>query len=166
MNAHWRDWMSDSTWAMMKQRTSLRRAGQLRRAEGQCMQRAIHAALKRDRAPHTAQVGKLIDTDLAEGNIHEAFRHLNQLPQKESSGKLCGSRSRQLSASAPRLSPVFTPWNGRCWNALSFIGGPTRLAPPSSSKMLRCLPKKSEMILPLMGKYKSRSPSSPMAAAQ
>ena len=101
MNAHWRDWMSDSTWAMMKQRTSLRRAGQLRRAEGQCMQRAIHAALKRDRAPHTAQVGKLIDTDLAEGNIHEAFRHLNQLPQKESSGKLCGSRSRQLSASAP-----------------------------------------------------------------
>ena len=54
---HWRDWMSDSTWAMMKQRTLLRRAGQLRRAEGQRMQRAIHAALKRDRAPYTVQVG-------------------------------------------------------------------------------------------------------------
>jgi hypothetical protein len=28
--AHWRDWMSDSSWAMIKQRTwSLRRADQL-----------------------------------------------------------------------------------------------------------------------------------------
>jgi len=27
--AHWRDWMSDSTWLLIKQRTSLRRAGQL-----------------------------------------------------------------------------------------------------------------------------------------
>ncbi len=25
--AHWRDWMSDSTWLLIKQRTSLRRAG-------------------------------------------------------------------------------------------------------------------------------------------
>jgi hypothetical protein len=25
--AHWCDWMSDSTWLLMKQRTSLRRAG-------------------------------------------------------------------------------------------------------------------------------------------
>ena len=44
--AHWRDWMSDNTWAMIKQCTSLKRAGQLRWAEGQRMQRAIHAALK------------------------------------------------------------------------------------------------------------------------
>jgi hypothetical protein len=29
MKAHWRDWMSDSTWAMIKQRTLLKRAGQL-----------------------------------------------------------------------------------------------------------------------------------------
>ncbi len=27
--AHWREWMSDSTWLLIKQRTSLRRAGQL-----------------------------------------------------------------------------------------------------------------------------------------
>jgi hypothetical protein len=33
--AHWRDWMSNNTWAMIKQRTLLKRAGQLRRAEGQ-----------------------------------------------------------------------------------------------------------------------------------
>jgi hypothetical protein len=40
------------------------------------MQRAIHAALKRDRAARTAQVGDLIVTELAKGNVHEAFRHL------------------------------------------------------------------------------------------
>ena len=73
--AHWRDWMSDSTWLLIKQRTSLRRAGQLRRLEGRRMQRAIHAALKRDRATRTAQVGELIVAKLAKGN-HEAFRHL------------------------------------------------------------------------------------------
>jgi len=40
------------------------------------MQRAIHAALKRDRAARTAQVGDLIIAKLAEGNVHETFRHL------------------------------------------------------------------------------------------
>ncbi len=74
--AHWRDWMSDSTWLLIKQRTSLRRAGQLRQLEGRRMQRAIHAALKRDRAARTAQVGESIVAKLAEGNVHEAFRHL------------------------------------------------------------------------------------------
>jgi hypothetical protein len=68
--------MSDNTWAMIKQSTSLIRAGQLCRAEGQRMQRAIHAALKRDPAARTAQVGELIVAELAEGNVHEGFRHL------------------------------------------------------------------------------------------
>ena len=40
------------------------------------LQHAIHAALKRDRAAQTAQIGKSIVTELAEGNVHEAFRHL------------------------------------------------------------------------------------------
>jgi hypothetical protein len=40
------------------------------------MQRAIHAALKRDRAVCTARIGKLIVAELAEGNVNEAFRHL------------------------------------------------------------------------------------------
>ncbi len=71
--AHWRDWMSNSTWLLIKQRTLLRRGGQPRRSEGQRMQRAIHAALKRDRAAHTAQVGKSIVAELAKGNVHEAF---------------------------------------------------------------------------------------------
>ena len=71
--AHWRDWMSNSTWLLIKQRTSLRQAGQLRRSEGQRMQRTIHAVLKRDRAARMAQVGKSIVAELAEGNVHEAF---------------------------------------------------------------------------------------------
>jgi hypothetical protein len=76
--AHWRDWMSNSTWLLIKQCTSLRRTGQLRQLEGQRIQRAIHAALKRYRAcaARTAQVGKSIVAKLAEGNVHEAFRHL------------------------------------------------------------------------------------------
>jgi hypothetical protein len=40
------------------------------------MQRAIHAALKRDRAARTAQIGDSIVTELPEGNVHEVFRHL------------------------------------------------------------------------------------------
>jgi hypothetical protein len=40
------------------------------------MQRAIHAALKRDRAARTVQIGESIVAELAEGNVHEAFRHL------------------------------------------------------------------------------------------
>ncbi len=74
--AHWRYWMSDSTWLLIQQRTSLPRAGQLRRSEGQRMQRTIHAALKRDHAACTAQVGKSIVAKLAKGNVHEGFRHL------------------------------------------------------------------------------------------
>ena len=55
--AHWCDWMSDSTWLLIKQRTSLHRAGQLWQTEGRRMQRAIHTALKRDREARTVQIG-------------------------------------------------------------------------------------------------------------
>jgi hypothetical protein len=72
--AHWCNWMSDSTWLLIKQRTSLRRAGQLHQSEGRRMQRAIHAALKRDRAARTARIGETIVAKLAKGNVHEAFR--------------------------------------------------------------------------------------------
>jgi hypothetical protein len=73
---NWRDWMSNSTWLLIKQRTSLRRVGQLHKSEGQRMQHTIHAALKKDCAARTAQVGKSIVAKLAEGNVHKAFRHL------------------------------------------------------------------------------------------
>ena len=73
---HWRNWMSDSMWLLIKQCTSLRRAGQLHRCNGQSMQCAIHAALKKDRAACTAQVGESIIAKLAERNVHKAFCHL------------------------------------------------------------------------------------------
>ena len=76
MKAHWCNWMSDSTWLLIKQHMSLRQAGQLRQAEGRRMQWAIHAVLKRDCAARMAQIGKSIVAELAEGNVHEAFRHL------------------------------------------------------------------------------------------
>ncbi len=76
MKAHWRDWMADSTWLLIKRYTLLRRAGRLCQSEGRRMQRVIHAALKTDRAARTAQVGELIVAKLAKGNVHEAFRHL------------------------------------------------------------------------------------------
>ena len=63
-------------WLLIKQRTLLRRAGQLCRFEGQRMQRTIHAALKKDHAARTAQVGESIIAELVKGNVHEAFRHL------------------------------------------------------------------------------------------
>jgi hypothetical protein len=82
--AHWSDWMSDSTWLLIKQHTSLRQAGQLCQSEGRRMQHTIHAALKRDRAARTAQVGESIIAKLAEGNVHEAFRHLKGWYQEAS----------------------------------------------------------------------------------
>ena len=95
--AQWRDWMHDKMWLLIRQRTSLRRAGWLRQSEGWRMQRAIHAALKRDRAARTAQVGKLIIAKLAKGNVHEAFRHLKGwyrlLPRKGGSNNTTTTRS-------------------------------------------------------------------------
>ena len=76
--------MDDSTWLLIKRRTSLRQAGRLRQSEGRRMQHAIHAALKRDCTGRTAQVGKLIVAELAEGNVHEVFRHLKGWYQEAS----------------------------------------------------------------------------------
>jgi len=67
--------MSDSTWLLIKQCTLLHQAGQLRQSEGR-RQHTIHAVLKRDRTAGTAQVGESTVAELAEGNVHEAFRHL------------------------------------------------------------------------------------------
>jgi hypothetical protein len=73
---HWRDWVSEGMWLLIKQCTSLRRAGRLRWCIGQRMQRAIYMALKVDRIVPMAQVGKAIVANLAEGNMHKAFHHL------------------------------------------------------------------------------------------
>ena len=73
---HRRDWMSNSTWLLIRQRTSLKRAGQLRRCAGQHMQRTIYAALKKDHAARMAQVGDSIVAELAKGSVYKAFHHL------------------------------------------------------------------------------------------
>ena len=63
------DWVSDTTWQLIKQRTSLRRAGQLRRHEASVMQWEVQQCLRADRDAWTKKVG-------AGGNVQEAFRHL------------------------------------------------------------------------------------------
>ena len=73
---HWRNWMSDSTWLLTRQHTSLKRAGQLRRCDGQRMQHTIYAEQKKDRAARTAQVGDSIVSVHTKGNLHETFCHL------------------------------------------------------------------------------------------
>ncbi len=74
--SHWRNWVSEGTWLLIKKCMSLQRAGRLHCFIGQCMQHAIHAVLKTDRTARTAQAGDSIVTDLAKGNVHEAFCHL------------------------------------------------------------------------------------------
>ncbi len=73
---HWRNWVNDKTWLLIKRRTSLCWAGRLHRCVGQRMQRAIYTLLKVDCTVHTAQVSKSIITNLAEGSMHKAFHHL------------------------------------------------------------------------------------------
>jgi hypothetical protein len=71
-----KDWVSNATWQLIKQRMSLRRAGQLCRNEASKMQREIKKALRVDRDTRTKSVGETITNKLAGGNVQEAFRHL------------------------------------------------------------------------------------------
>ena len=71
-----KDWVSEATWQLIKRRTSLRRAGQLRRHEASAMQREVQQCLRVDRDARTKKVGENISTELAGGNVQEAFRHL------------------------------------------------------------------------------------------
>jgi hypothetical protein len=109
------------------------------------MQRAIHAALKKDRAVRMAQVGESINANLAEGNVHEAFRHLKGWYRE---------------ASDTQAKPCFQTMKRQTLECVELYWRCDLPAPPSSSIMPRFLPKKSGMILPLMGKYGSRLPSS------
>jgi hypothetical protein len=51
---HWPDWVSADMWLLIKQGTSLRRAGQLGWCIGQCIKRTIYAVLKMDRTARMA----------------------------------------------------------------------------------------------------------------
>jgi hypothetical protein len=74
-----KDWVSNATWQLIKQRTSLHQAGQLCRNKARKMQREIEKALHVDRDARTKSVGKTITHKLAGGNVQEAFRHLNRV---------------------------------------------------------------------------------------
>ncbi len=54
----------------------LRRTGRLCQTGGRRLHRQIGAALRNDRRDRTARVGENIVTELAGGNVQEAFRHL------------------------------------------------------------------------------------------
>jgi hypothetical protein len=71
-----KDWVSDATWQLIKRRTSLRQAGQLRRNEASVMQREVQQCLRTDRDTRTKHIGETISHELAGGNVQEAFRHL------------------------------------------------------------------------------------------
>ncbi len=70
---HGNDWISDKTWALVGQRTALRRVGKLLRAEGRRTKRLIWASLRNIRAARTKGVGNAIEAELAKGDMQEAF---------------------------------------------------------------------------------------------
>jgi hypothetical protein len=54
----------------------LHRTGRLCQAGGRRLHRQIGASLRKDRTDCTSHVGTLIESELARGNVQEAFRHL------------------------------------------------------------------------------------------
>jgi hypothetical protein len=71
-----KDWVSNATWQLIKQHTSLRQAGQLCHNKASKMQREIKKVLCIDRDVRTKSVGETITHKLAGGNVQEAFHHL------------------------------------------------------------------------------------------
>ena len=69
-------WISAETWRLISYRSMLRRTGKLCQTAAGTMQRQILAALCGDCKARTAQVGDLIEAELAGGDIQEAFCHL------------------------------------------------------------------------------------------
>jgi hypothetical protein len=72
----WNNWISEETWWLIAHRVMLRRAGRLCQTGGRRLHHQIGAALRNDRRDQTARVGEIIVTELAGGNVQEAFRHL------------------------------------------------------------------------------------------
>jgi hypothetical protein len=70
------EWISTETWRQISHRSMLRRTGKLCQTGGQRLRRKIWDALRGDRRARTAQVGSMIETKLAGGNVQEFFRYL------------------------------------------------------------------------------------------
>ena len=71
-----KDWISKGTWKMIRKRASLMCSGKIRQDAALWMQHEVKAALKVDKSRLTAEVGERIMSELWEGNVQEAFRHL------------------------------------------------------------------------------------------
>jgi hypothetical protein len=69
-------WISEGTWKLIRKRASLLRSGKIRQTAARRMKREVHVALKEDKRRLTAEVGEKIVSELGEGNMQEAFRHL------------------------------------------------------------------------------------------
>ena len=69
-------WISKGTWKLIRKRASLLRSGKIRQTAARRMKREVHVALKEDKRRLTAEVGEKIVSELGEGNMQEAFRHL------------------------------------------------------------------------------------------
>ena len=68
-----KDWMSEATWCLIAKRVSLLQSGRIRQDATRRMKHEIKAAIKADKPQLTAQVGDLIITELAKGDVQEAF---------------------------------------------------------------------------------------------
>jgi hypothetical protein len=71
-----KEWVSEGTWKLIRKRSSLLSSGKIRQTAGRRMKREVLAALKEDKRRLTAEVGEKIVSEVGEGNVQEAFRHL------------------------------------------------------------------------------------------
>ena len=70
-------WISSKTWSLVDKLVSLRRQNRMGLAEGRRLQREIRASIKADRAERAKLVGEQCKSELRQGNVQEAFRHLS-----------------------------------------------------------------------------------------
>ncbi len=71
-----KDWMSKAMWHLIAKRASLMRSGRIWQDTARRMKREIEAAIKAGKRKLTAKVGDSIVSEVAKGDIKEAFRHL------------------------------------------------------------------------------------------
>jgi hypothetical protein len=70
------NWILEESWRLIAHRAMLRHTGRPCQAGGRRLHRQIGASLRKDQADRTSHVGTLIESELAGGNVQEAFRHL------------------------------------------------------------------------------------------
>ncbi len=70
------DWISEESWWLIAHRAMLRHTGRLCQGGGRHLHCQVGASLRKDQADRTSHVGTLIESELAGGNVQEAFHHL------------------------------------------------------------------------------------------